>query len=72
MNSTTQTKETVQAGSQELERTEELVAQVFFGATAIGTLSIGAWAVACMIGGMISAGGPLSFVFSWFKAVNGI
>lgn len=35
-------------------------------------LLFGTWAVACFVGGLIAAGGPLSFVKSWFTAVTGI
>ena len=33
---------------------------------------VGAWSVACIIGGMAAAGGPLAFVGAWFKAVTGM
>ncbi len=32
---------------------------------------IGIWAVAALVGGATSAGGPLEFIKSWFTAVNG-
>lgn len=32
---------------------------------------ISMWAMACMIGGMISSNGPLAFISSWFGAVIG-
>jgi hypothetical protein len=72
MSAAAKTRETVEVGSQQLEKTEQLVAQVVFGVTGVATVAIGGWAVACMIGGLVSAGGPLSFVFSWFRAVSGI
>ncbi|MFT5726733.1 MAG: hypothetical protein ACI8PB_000855 [Desulforhopalus sp.] len=34
--------------------------------------AIGLWAFACIIGGMIAAGGPFSLVAGWFKAVSGL
>ncbi len=45
---------------------------------AVTTVGIGAgavislWSVACFVGGVITSGGPLSFVASWFKAVFGL
>ena len=33
---------------------------------------IGIWGLACIVGGMIASGGPLSFVGNWFKAVAGL
>ncbi len=32
---------------------------------------IGLWAAACVVGGLIAAGGPIQFVKSWFLAVSG-
>ena len=40
------------------------------GAMAAGL--IGAWAISCFAAGIISAGGPLNLVASWFKAVSGM
>jgi hypothetical protein len=33
---------------------------------------IGLWAVACFVGGMISSGGPLSFIADWFRSITGM
>jgi hypothetical protein len=33
---------------------------------------IGLWAVACMVGAMISSGGPVALFTGWFKAVGGL
>jgi len=30
------------------------------------------WAAACVVGGMVSAGGPLALVQGWFAAVMGV
>lgn len=32
---------------------------------------IGAWTAACLLGGLIASGGPLSLLKSWFSAVTG-
>ncbi len=32
---------------------------------------IGLWAAACVVSGLITAGGPIQFVKSWFSAVTG-
>ncbi len=39
------------------------------GAFMVGVLGI--WAATAFVVGMFAAGGPLSFVGSWFKAVTG-
>jgi hypothetical protein len=39
------------------------------GAFMVGIL--GVWAVTAFVVGMFAAGGPLSFVASWFEAVTG-
>lgn len=33
---------------------------------------IGAWTAACLLGGILASGGPLSFLKSWFSAVTGV
>ena len=33
---------------------------------------IGIWAVACFVGGLINAGGPLGLAKSWFQAITGM
>ena len=33
---------------------------------------VGAWAVSCLIAGVIAAGGPIALISSWFGAVTGI
>jgi len=40
------------------------------GAMTVGV--IGAWAVSCMIAGVIEAGGPLALAQYWLSAVTGI
>lgn len=39
--------------------------------TAVSSL-IGLWAVACFVGGMVAAGGPLRMAKSWFQALTGM
>ena len=34
----------------------------------VGLGLFGLWVVACVVGGMVEAGGPLGFVQSWFQA----
>lgn len=38
---------------------------------AVPTL-IGLWALACLVGGLISSGGPLKLAYSWFLASSGL
>lgn len=33
---------------------------------------VGIWGIACFIGGLVSAGGPLAFLKAWFTAVSGM
>ncbi len=42
------------------------------GAGVMGVGILGAWVVSCFVGGILSAGGILPFIGSWFKAVTGI
>ena len=49
-------------------------ARVSTGAVAVfGTLStlIGLWAVACFVGAMVTAGGPIALAGAWISAVTG-
>jgi hypothetical protein len=40
------------------------------GAGAVGI--VGAWAISCLVAGVIHAGSPLVLVGSWIKAVTGM
>ncbi|HIJ78789.1 MAG: hypothetical protein OEY01_06920 [Desulfobulbaceae bacterium] len=40
------------------------------GAMAIGL--VGAWALSCLVAGVIVAGGPLNLAASWFNAISGM
>ena len=40
------------------------------GAMAVGV--VGAWAVSCIVAGVIEAGGPLALVQYWVSAVTGV
>ncbi|MEW6289849.1 MAG: hypothetical protein AB1545_08350 [Thermodesulfobacteriota bacterium] len=44
------------------------------GISVMGALSalIALWAVACFIGGLVSAGGPVELAYGWFKAIAGL
>lgn len=33
---------------------------------------VGLWAVACLVGGAMSAGGPAELISGWFSAVSGV
>lgn len=33
---------------------------------------IGIWAVSCFVGALLNSGGPLQFVYGWFRAVSGL
>lgn len=45
-------------------------AVVGLGAMAAGLA--GAWAVSCLVAGVIAAGGPIALAVSWFGAVTGL
>ncbi len=53
------------------EQSKALGAAVSTVAIGAGSV-IGIWSIACFIGGVITSGGPISFVASWFKAVFGL
>jgi hypothetical protein len=44
------------------------VATIF---TLLVIVSIGAWAVLALMGGMVSSGDPLTMIADWFKAIQG-
>ncbi|MFP3983084.1 MAG: hypothetical protein ACLFV2_05260 [Desulfurivibrionaceae bacterium] len=58
---------TSEAGQAKAEITRGMVVSL----SAISGL-IGAWTAACLIGGLVASGGPLSFLNSWSNAVIGI
>jgi len=45
-------------------------AAVGLGAMAAGL--VGAWSISCLVAGVITAGGPIALVSSWFGAVTGM
>ncbi len=45
---------------------------IFYGIGLLGTAMVGAWALSCLIAGMIAAGGPVKLAMSWFQAVTGM
>lgn len=73
----TNTNETAQIRGSQIQTSTSAQAgtEVSRGAMiATGTLGalFGTWSVACFVGGLLAAGGPLSFVRSWFTAVSGM
>lgn len=55
--------------------TAEAVSEISrIGIVGLGTTSalIGLWSLACMIGGLVESGGPLSFIKSWYGAIIGV
>lgn len=71
MSSRTKTADGVKATSREGAGVEQVMGLVAIGAGGIGAGVIGLWAVACMAGGLVAAGGPIRFVLSWMRAVGG-
>jgi len=41
---------------------------IAMGAMAVGIL--GAWAVSCLVSGVLEAGGPIALIGQWFSAVT--
>ncbi|HIJ78361.1 MAG: hypothetical protein OEY01_04075 [Desulfobulbaceae bacterium] len=41
------------------------------GVAAMAVGLIGAWSLSCLVAGVITAGGPMALVSSWFNAVSG-
>ncbi|BCL59853.1 hypothetical protein DGMP_05460 [Desulfomarina profundi] len=35
-------------------------------------VAVGLWSLACLVGGLVAAGGPFQLAAGWFKAVSGI
>ncbi len=50
----------------------DVIQGVVTGAGILTAALVGAWAVSCLIGGVIAAGGPLKLVLGWFQAVSGM
>jgi len=48
------------------------VSKVGISVVAIFGVAVGAWSVACIVGGLVASGGPLQFVGNWVKAVTGM
>ena len=42
------------------------------GAVVMTAGLIGAWAVSCLVSGIIVAGGPINLATSWFNAISGM
>lgn len=67
------TKTNIKAGAatEAKENVIQVLGQVTLGAAGIGAVVIGLWSTACMVGGMIAAGGPFKLAFAWMGAVGG-
>ena len=48
------------------------VSKVGISVVAIFGVAVGAWSLACIIGGLAASGGPLQFVGGWVKAITGM
>lgn len=48
------------------------VSKISITFVAILGVAVGAWSLACIVGGLVASGGPLEFVANWFKAVSGV
>jgi len=72
MTAATKTRDTVEVGSQELQNAEQAIGHIAMGSVTVLSVVMGAWAVACMIGGMVAAGGPFALARSWISAVIGM
>jgi hypothetical protein len=65
-------KESVRIGVQEKSEVGTEVSKVSITMVSIFAAVVGLWSFACIVGGLIASGGPLSFVKSWFGAVSGM
>lgn len=74
MSDTAQTKLRSQTGAQDKSETtvSAEVDKVIIGSIAAFTGVIGLWSVACLVSAMYQAGGPLSLIAGWFRAVSGM
>ncbi|OIP45639.1 MAG: hypothetical protein COZ12_09075 [Deltaproteobacteria bacterium CG_4_10_14_3_um_filter_60_8] len=45
--------------------------KVGISAMGIGSVLVGLWAMACLIGGLLGSAGPVAFIGSWYSAVIG-
>jgi hypothetical protein len=70
MNNATAKTKAIPAAREELRLDTEL-SKVGIATMGFIGISIGLWAVACMIGGLVASNGPLAFISSWFGAVVG-
>ena len=48
------------------------VSKVSIVLVAIMAVAVGAWSLACIVGGLAASGGPLNLVGDWLKAVTGM
>jgi hypothetical protein len=72
MNSTI-TKNTTKTAVNAIEATQaNEMSKVGIGALGVSSGIIGIWGVACMVGGLVEAGGPISLFKSWVGALIGV
>jgi hypothetical protein len=57
--------------SEALDNVKVEISKVGVGAIAVTSTIIGCWAVACLVSGMISTGGPAGLVSSFISAIAG-
>ncbi len=57
--------------SDALDNTSVEISKVGVGAVAVTSTIIGCWAVACIISGLISTGGPAGLISSFVTAISG-
>jgi len=48
------------------------VSKVSITVVAIFGVAVGLWSLACLVGGLVAAGGPFALAASWFRAVSGV
>ena len=66
------TNASVETKTTEQTTVETEISRITVIAITAGSAAIGAWGLACFIGGMVASGGPLAFIGSWFRAVSGM
>ncbi len=72
MNNSVRTQRKVESNVLETGSVTAEVSKVGISVVALFGVAVGAWSLACIIGGLSASGGPLQFVGAWFKAVTGM
>ncbi|OQX18292.1 MAG: hypothetical protein BWK76_07890 [Desulfobulbaceae bacterium A2] len=65
-------KTQVSTGEITLEAAGSGAAQAGIGIITIMSALVGLWGLACLVGGLMAAGGPLELVRAWLGAVTGM